>query len=69
MSKNYEEILRRGEEIDGWQLYTEYRGGEPIAYRYGPDWVAMQLYMEGGYRTPEEAKLRWLEYWEREVRK
>ena len=47
-----------------WQLYIEYRDGTPHAYRYGPEWVAMQLYMEGGYKTPEEAKLRWLEYWE-----
>lgn len=48
-----------------WQLYTEYRGDKPYAYRYGPEWVAMELYMEGGYKTPEEAKLRWLEWWEK----
>ena len=47
-----------------WELYTEYRGDKPVAYRYGPEWVGMQLYVEGGYKTPEEAKLRWLEYWE-----
>ena len=47
-----------------WQLYTEYRGDKPYAYRYGPEWVAMQLYMEGGYKTPEEAKLAWLREWE-----
>ena len=47
-----------------WQLYTKYRGETPVAYRYGPEWVAMELMMEGGYKTPEEAKLRWLEYWE-----
>lgn len=61
---NAEEVLRRGEELDGWQLYTEYRNGEPAGYRYGPDWVAMELYVEGGFKTPEEAKLRWLEWWE-----
>jgi len=57
---------KRGEIVEnpGWQLYTETRNGEPVAYRYGPEWVAMELMMEGGYRTPEEAKLRWLEYWE-----
>ena len=43
-----------------WSLYTEYRDGEAVAYRYGPEWVAMQLYVEGGYPTPEEAKLAWL---------
>lgn len=48
----------------GWQLYTEYRDGEPVGYRYGPDWVAMELYVEGGFKTPEEAKQRWLEWWE-----
>lgn len=48
-----------------WQLYTEYCGDEPVAYRYGPAWVAMQLYVEGGYPTPEEAKVAWLREWER----
>ena len=47
-----------------WKLYTEYRGDKPVAYRYGPEWVAMELYVEGGFKTPEEAKLRWLEWWE-----
>lgn len=49
-----------------WKLYTEYIGDEPYRYRYGPEWVAMQLMMEGGYPTPEEAKLAWLREWERE---
>ena len=49
-----------------WQLYTEYRGDKPVAYRYGEPWVAMQLAMEGGYKTPEKAKLAWLEYLETE---
>ena len=47
-----------------WKLWVENRDGKPYAYRYGPEWVGMQLFMEGGYKTPEEAKLRWLEYWE-----
>ena len=63
-SDEYKEWNRSEEEIHGWQLYTEYRGDKPVAYRYGPDWVAMELYCAGGYATPEEAKLRWLEYWE-----
>lgn len=41
------------------QLYTEYRNGEPCAYRYGDEWVAMQLMMEGGYPTPEDAIAAW----------
>ena len=45
-----------------WQLYTEYRDGKPVAYRYGEPWVAMQLYVEGGYKTPEEAKAAWVDY-------
>ena len=40
-------------------LFTEYRDGKPYAYRYGEDWVAMQLAMEGGYPTPEEAIAAW----------
>ena len=44
-------------------LYISYRGDTPVAYRYGEPWRAMQLAMEGGYPTPEEAK----EAWEREV--
>lgn len=59
-----DDLIRLGEEVDGWKLYAEYADGEPHSYRYGPSWVAQQLLMEGGYRTPEEAKLRWLEYWE-----
>ena len=40
-------------------LFIEYRDGKPHAYRYGDDWVAMQLAMEGGYPTEEEAVLAW----------
>lgn len=45
------------------QMYIKYRDGVPVAYRYGEEWVAMQLHMEGGYKTPEEA----IEAWNREV--
>ena len=48
-----------------YQLYTEYRGGKPVAYRYGEPWVAEQLLVEGGYSTPEEAKAVWFEYLEK----
>lgn len=37
------------------QMYTKYCDGRPVAYRYGESWVAVQLYCEGGYKTPEEA--------------
>lgn len=37
------------------ELYVEYREGTPVAYRYGEEWEAMRLYMEGGYKTAEEA--------------
>lgn len=40
-------------------LYTLYRGDKPIAYRYGESWRAMQLAIDGGYPTPEEAKAAW----------
>ena len=41
------------------QMYVEYRGDTPVAYRYGEEWVAMQLLMEGGYPTAEEAIAAW----------
>ena len=44
------------------QLYIEYRNGVPVAYRYGEPWVAMQLYVEGGYPTEEAARAAWKTY-------
>lgn len=41
------------------QLYTKFRNGAPIEYRYGDEWVSMYLLMEGGYKTPEEAIAAW----------
>ena len=41
------------------KMYIEYRDGKPHGYLYGPPWKAMELYMEGGYPTPEEAKAAW----------
>lgn len=37
------------------KMYIEYRNGKPVAYRYGEEWVATQLFIEGGYPTEEEA--------------
>lgn len=42
------------------RLFTKEFSDGHKEYRYGPEWVAMQLFMEGGYKTPEEAKQRWL---------
>ena len=47
------------------QMYVEYRDGVPVAYRYDEEWVAMPLYIEGGYPTPEEAVEAWNRYAER----
>lgn len=33
--------------------------GDRKEYRYGPSWVAWELFMEGGYATPEEAVKAW----------
>ena len=41
------------------KMYIKYRGDTPVEYLYGPSWKAMQLMMEGGYKTPEEAKAAW----------
>ena len=50
--------------VEREKLFTKEWDDGRKEYRYGPEWVAMQLMMEGGYATPEEAKRRWLEYWE-----
>lgn len=41
------------------ELYTEYRDGVPVAYRYGEEIEATKLWIEGGYPTPEAAKEAW----------
>lgn len=43
-------------------LFVEYRDGKPAAYRYGEPWVAMQLFVEGGYPTEEAARAAWKTY-------
>ena len=51
------------DEAEECHLYEKVFGdGERREYRYGPEWVAQQLFMEGGYPTPEEAKAAWLRY-------
>ena len=52
--------------ISVYELYVKYRGDKPVAYRYGPRWQATALWMDGGYKTPEEAKLAWLREYNRE---
>lgn len=42
-----------------WHLY-EKRMGNRREYRYGPEWQATALWVDGGYPTPEEAKIAWL---------
>ena len=37
----------------------DFDGSRPPEYLYGPSWKAMELLMEGGYPTPEEAKAAW----------
>ena len=34
----------------------------PSEYAYGEKWVAMWLFNEGGYDTPEEARAAWERY-------
>lgn len=43
-------------------MYIEYRDGKPHAYRYGEEWVAMELLLEGGYPTEREAREAWERY-------
>ena len=51
--------------VEEYKMYILYRNKTPIAYRYGPPWVAQMLLMEGGYKTPEEAKDAWEKYGEK----
>ena len=50
---------RKENKMDDCKMYAEYIDGRPAAYRYGEEWVAQQLLMEGGYKTPEEAIEAW----------
>ena len=51
------------------QMYILYEDNEPKEYRYGEEWVAMQLFMEGGYPTKEAAMAAWEREQEYEKRK
>ncbi|CAK7012881.1 MAG: hypothetical protein DELT_03229 [Desulfovibrio sp.] len=33
---------------------------KPYAYRYGEEWEAMALMIDGGHKTPQEAFEAWL---------
>ena len=42
------------------ELYTEYRGDKPAAYRYcTEEWEVMRFSIEGGFKTKEEARIAW----------
>lgn len=41
------------------QLYIEYRGDKPYRYRYGDETQATALFVDGGYKKPEESIEAW----------
>jgi len=43
------------------KMFTKEWSNGRKEYRYGPEWVAQMLLMEGGYPTPEEARRAWEE--------
>jgi len=47
--------------MDELMMYTKCNSeGRPIEYAFGPEWVAMALYMDDtGFPTEEEAVLEW----------
>lgn len=51
-----EKVLYPEEQL---KLFTKRWDDGRVEYRYGPEWVMMQLFMEGGYATPEEARKAW----------
>ena len=52
------------------ELYTKVNGADPIEYGYGPQWVAMAMYMDDFPRfyTEEEAIRYWNEVLTKELR-
>lgn len=53
----YDEVKTHEEyENNGLHMYVEWRDGMPSLYRYGDESAIMALSVDGGYRTPEEAK-------------
>ena len=63
--KEWSEIIAEKEATGEWRLYVEKWGDMIAGYRYGPDWKGMQLYVDGGRKTPEEAREEWRKEWER----
>ncbi len=45
--------------VEQMKLFTKVCSDGRKEYRYGPECVAQQLLMEGGYATPEEAVAEW----------
>ena len=41
-------------------LYIKYKGETPYQYRYGDESEAVKLFIDGGYRTSEEAFEEWM---------
>lgn len=64
----YEKVEEPEEpEIPEEALYVMYHDDEAVAYRYGAPWVAMELMMEGGFDTEEEAREHWARYKEEDT--
>ena len=53
------QFIREVKENRMTQLYTKKLGSRPLQYRYGDESAATELWMEGGYPTPEEAIAAW----------
>lgn len=43
-------------------MYEKRNAKGDVQYRYGEDWVAIQLLIDGGFPTKEEAIAAWEEY-------
>lgn len=41
------------------KMYIKETNGVPIAYRFGENYEAIALLIDGGYKTQEEAVLAW----------
>lgn len=53
------QFIREVKENRMTQLYTKKLGSRPPQYRYGDESAATELWLEGGYPTPEEAIAAW----------
>jgi hypothetical protein len=43
-----------------FKMFVKEFGDGRRKYIYGPEWKAAELLVDGGYDTPEEAKLAWM---------